>query len=130
MRSLNQKKPNQKKPMMPIHWKSNSRIKNLVPAANLVAPRTITADFPASAATIVMRDVRTAKPPFTIHICSAAIPYKMWNGSTGVSKRTLRVHYAPHPVGLDHLELNGYATTGYSEQIDQIIAHVKSIIHV
>ena len=120
--------------MMPIHWKSNSRIKNLVPAANLVAPRTITADFPASAATIVMRDVRTAKPPFTIHICSAAIPYKMWNGSTGVSKRTLRVHYrrigSGGSDGSDHLELNGYATTGYSEQIDQIIAHVKSIIHV
>jgi len=124
--------------MMPIHWKSNSRIKNLVPAANLIAPRTITADFPASAATIVMRDVRTAKPPFTIHICSAAIPYKMWNGSTGLSKRTLRVHYAPRPVGLgllvngvylDHLELNGYATTGYSEQIDQIVNYVKSIIY-
>ena len=111
--------------MMPIHWKSNSRIKNLVPAANLVAPKTSTADFPPSAATIVMRDVRTAKPPFTIHICSASIPYKTWNGSMGFSKRTLRVHY----LGRDFLELNGYATTGYIEQIDQIIAHVKSLVY-
>ena len=115
--------------MMPIHWKSNSRIKNLVPAANLVAPKTSAADFPASSATIVMRDVRTAKPPFTIHICSASIPHKMWNGSMGFSKRTLRVHYRTGSDGRDMLELNGYATTGYSEQIDQIIAHVKSLIY-
>ena len=115
--------------MMPIHWKSNSRIKNLVPAANLVAPKTSTADFPASSATIVMRDVRTAKPPFTIHICSASIPYKMWNGSMGFYKRTLRVHYRTGSDGRDMLELNGHATTGYSEQIDQIIAHVKSLVY-
>ena len=116
--------------MMPIHWKSNSRIKNLVPAANLVAPKTSTADFPLSAASIVMRDVRTAKPPFTIHICSASIPYKMWNGSTGLSKQTLRVHFRIGSGGSDLLELNGYATTGYSEQIDQIVNYVKSIIYV
>ena len=113
--------------MMPIHWKSNSRIKNLVPAANLVAPKTSTADFPASAATIVMRDVRTAKPPFTIHICSASIPYKMWNGVG--NHATLRVHYRTGSDGREMLELNGYATIGYSEQIDQIIAHVKSLVY-
>ena len=110
--------------MMPIHWKSNSRIKNLVPAANLVAPTTSTADFPPSAATIVMRDVRTAKPSFTIHIRSASIPYGLV-----VYKYTLRVHCRTGSDGRDMLELNGYATTGYSEQIDQIIAHVKSLVY-
>lgn len=116
--------------MMPIYWKSNSRIKNLAPASNIIAPKTSTVDFPASAATVVMRDIRTAKPPFTIHICSASVPYKMWNGSMGLSKRTLRVHVHVGKDGTDFLELNGYATTGYSGQIDQIISHVKSLIYV
>ena len=116
--------------MMPIYWKSNSRIKSLVPASNIVAPKTSTADFPASAATVVMRDIRSAKPPFTIHICSASAPYKNGLLCGGVYTRTLRVHVRVGKDGADFLELNGYATTGYSGQIDQIIAHVKSLIYV
>ena len=114
--------------MMPIFWISNLRIKSLVPAANLLAAKTHTCDFPTGSATVVMRCSSRKNPFFTIHFRTHASPYKTWDGKAAWRTSTLRVHHLQGQIPV--LQLNGFTTAEFTSQIEEVVAHVKSLIHV
>jgi hypothetical protein len=125
-----------KNPMMPIYWKRNSRIKNLVPADRLIDGRTPVNNFPAEAATVIMTGLSSPKPSFTIHIRGKATRY---SNSQVVSRNpipnyeccsVMRIHCGhsgratPNPI-----ILNGEIASESFAEMNEVVNEVKKLIY-
>lgn len=108
---------------LPIYWKYNRRIKNLVPSGQLVSGLTPT--FPKNAATVVLSDLKRVKPRITIYLKdSLRVVQQSWGGSY-VYSNTMRIQIA-----------DGHATTAsgsvdpeYLAQLNDVIQRVESVIN-
>lgn len=109
---------------IPIYWKYNARIKNLVPSERIVADRTPTHLFPKSAVTIVLSEIRKQIPVIGIYIIDDPRPSR-YTG-TGAYSSTLRVfirHEYPTVV-------SGSVDPAYLAELNEIIRQAKGVLKV
>lgn len=107
---------------IPIYWKYNARIKNLVPSERIV--RGPTHLFPKSAVTVVLSEIRKQIPVIGIYIIDDPRPSR-YTG-TGAYSSTLRVfirHEYPTVV-------SGSVDPAYLAELNEIIRQVKEVLNV
>ena len=94
---------------MKLKWETNSRVKSLASMGLIqsedIIDRTSTDNFPASAITVRMKDVRSRKPWVTLHVRGEV---KQHHGPAGASwgsyAKTARIHFGH--------EYNDYSLSG------------------
>ena len=102
---------------IPIYWRYNGRIKNLVPPKRIVRGATYT--FPKDAATVVMTDLTSPSPSYAIHLKSTGVSTYSGNAY----QQVMRVRFSRGVIFA-----SGYVGAPSFEQLPDIIQRVQSVV--